>query len=84
MGLDTIALSSWIQNLERTGRRNHTDATNTPAVTLLDFFRGLLDHTESISGIDVSKAVDASSSMRCLEPVTVAMMDNWTRQWGYN
>lgn len=84
MGLDTIALSSWIQSLVKTGRRNHTDATNIPALTLLDFFRGLLNGTESISGVDVSKAIEASNSLRCLDPVTVGMMDNWTRQWGYN
>lgn len=84
MGLDTIALSSWIQNVDRTGRRNQSDATNIPALRLLDFFRGLLGDTESLSGIDASKAIEASNGLRCLEPVTVGMMDNWTRQWGYN
>lgn len=81
LGLHTIALSSWIQDLDKASQ---TDAKDTPAVTLLGFFRGLLRNNGSVSVIDVSKAMEASNSMRRLEPVTVAMMDNWARQWVYN
>ncbi|OJJ56735.1 hypothetical protein ASPSYDRAFT_1182446 [Aspergillus sydowii CBS 593.65] len=81
LGLQTIALSSWIQDLDKASQ---TDAKDTPAVTLLGFFRGLLRNNGSVSVIDVSKAMEASNSMRRLEPVTVAMMDNWARQWVYN
>lgn len=78
--MDTIELSGWIHNLEN--QSVGSDAKDTPALTLLDFFRVLLDD-ENISGIDVSAAMEASKSLRRLEPVTVAMMDTWLQQWGY-
>lgn len=58
------------------------DIATKPALKLLAFYLGLQGSAMSVA-LDVSRAKEASASMRALGPVSADMMRNWIVQWGF-
>jgi hypothetical protein len=79
-----VEFSAWLAELESISNPSAVDIASKPALKLLAFYRGLQDEGSAMSvPLDVSRAQEASASMRALGPVSADMMRNWIKQWGF-
>ncbi|KAJ5670286.1 acetyl-CoA synthetase-like protein [Penicillium maclennaniae] len=83
--VEPVDFSAWIAELESVQNPSSADVAAKPALKLLSFYRGLVDESHAAMGVplDVTKAKEASETMRSLGPISAALMSNWLQQWKF-
>ncbi|KAJ5053497.1 putative secondary metabolism biosynthetic enzyme [Penicillium rubens] len=83
-GVSPVSLTAWIAKLEDIQATASETIQDIPAVKLLDFFKELESSARAdMPTIDVRKAMESSTTMRALEPISASLMYNWLKQWKY-
>ncbi|WQF79032.1 Putative AMP-dependent synthetase/ligase domain, phosphopantetheine binding ACP domain, AMP-binding [Colletotrichum destructivum] len=80
-----VSWEDWVGALERSDREGN-DAARNPALQLLDFFKGTPGEAamkEVRFHFSMEKTLEASPSMREMQPVTRELMVQWCRQWAF-
>lgn len=82
---ESVELSEWVAELECIEDPSSEDVAEKPALKLLPFYRALADGNSAAMSVplDVSRAKNASATMRALEPISPALMKNWMSQWRF-
>ncbi|KAJ5298611.1 arsenate reductase (Arc2) [Penicillium atrosanguineum] len=80
-----VDFSAWVAELESIQNPSSIDVAEKPALKLLSFYRGLVDESHAAMAVplDVSKAKEASETMRSLGPISAPLMSNWLQQWQF-
>lgn len=83
--VEPVELTEWVAELERVENPSSADIADKPALKLLPFYRALVNEQNAAMSValDVSKAKEASATMKALEPVSPALMKNWLSQWRF-
>lgn len=83
--MEPVDFSAWVAELESIQSPNSADVAEKPALKLLSFYRELVDasHAAMAVPLDVSKAKQASATMRSLGPISAPLMSNWLQQWQF-
>jgi dTDP-4-dehydrorhamnose reductase len=83
--VEPVDFSAWVAELESIQNPNSADIAEKPALKLLSFYRGLVDESNAAMAVplDVSKAKEASATMRSLGPISAPLMSNWLQQWKF-
>lgn len=83
--IEPIDFGAWVTELEGVRNPTSADVATTPALKLLDFYRGLVDGSQAAMSVDldVQRAREASARMRVLEPISASLMANWLEQWRF-
>jgi dTDP-4-dehydrorhamnose reductase len=83
--VEPVDFSAWVAELETIQNPNSADVAKKPALKLLSFYRGLVDENNAAMAVplDVSKAKEASATMRSLGPISAPLMSNWLQQWQF-
>jgi hypothetical protein len=83
-GVSPVSLTAWIAKLEDIQTATSETIQEIPAVKLLGFFKELESSARAdMPTIDVRKAMESSTTMRALEPISASLMYNWLKQWKY-
>lgn len=83
--VEPVNFSAWVAELESIQNPSSADVAEKPALKLLSFYRGLVDESHAAMAVplDVSKAKEASETMRSLGPISAPLMSNWLQQWQF-
>lgn len=77
-----VPFAEWIARLEASSAATGDDVARSPGVKLLDSYRAFLAAPRHVV-FDMTRTMAHSGTMRAMEAVTPALMENWCRQWGY-
>lgn len=90
--VEIVSLPEWVERLQST-RTAVTDSRmsamskemvyQNPGIKLLEFYQSLTVSDESAPSceFDIEKSLEASRSLKCLEPIREEWMDGWVKNW---
>jgi hypothetical protein len=80
--LQVVSLGEWVDKLEASGKAPGADASQNPALKLMDMFQGLKQAHESVN-MDTTKTRERSKVMQSLPAVNEDWMRLWLEQWSF-
>ena len=80
--VEVVPLSSWVQAVRDSMASAGDEATQVPAVKLLDFY-GDLANGGGMADLEVKETTKHSKTMVELQPVTEELMEKWLKEWNF-
>ncbi|WYZ39099.1 hypothetical protein EsH8_III_001013 [Colletotrichum jinshuiense] len=77
-----VPFGEWLRALEDSASSTD-DMDKNPGIKLLDFYRGLSLGGEHGVEFAMDRTMRSSKTMKEMQAVTPALMQNWCRQWGF-
>jgi hypothetical protein len=77
-----VSYDSWLQGLIEVSEQGGDKVAEAPAIKLLDFFQDIGRSNAKRPIFSTSLTEQACPSLRACEPVSVAWLKQWMKQWG--
>ncbi|KAK8000394.1 nonribosomal peptide synthetase [Apiospora arundinis] len=80
---ETVTLKEWVSRLEKTQNEGTTNLDKNPGIKLLDTYQQMAKAGIAPGGLDMTRTVGQSPTMRASEAVTPELMKQWAKHWDF-
>jgi hypothetical protein len=81
--VEPVPLQQWLETLDSFANATEDDLRNKPALKILDFFKAIAMADKPGPWTETTRTQEASKTLRQLEAIDIALMENWMSQWNF-